>query len=157
MTEFKAGPRRPLRAGVGFSVVLVGGALAAWAALGTDVRARFTVLQILTFILFLAVMVTMMLAIGFCSVRADDSGLTLRNGLRTHRVPWGSIAGVTFPEGESWPTLHLVPDSGINDTDTLGVMGIQASDGAYAREQFTRLRAAVASHLTTDEDPGIWP
>ena len=84
---FVAYPRGPRWAAVGFSTVLVVGAVVAFVALGPEVQARFTAFQVVTLVLFLVVMVTIMGAISFSSVRVQPEGLWYRNGMRSHLLP----------------------------------------------------------------------
>jgi hypothetical protein len=70
-------------------------------------------------------------------VIADDRGVTVVNGLRTHEYEWAEILGVSMPEGAPWPTLDLA------DGSTLPAMGIQASDGDRARYAVAELAALV--------------
>ncbi|MFB9837497.1 PH domain-containing protein [Actinoallomurus acaciae] len=70
-------------------------------------------------------------------VIADDRGVTVVNGLRTHEYDWAEVLGVSMPEGAPWPTLDLA------DGSTLPAMGIQASDGDRARYAVAELAALV--------------
>jgi hypothetical protein len=70
-------------------------------------------------------------------VTADEGGLTIVNGLRTHEYEWAEILGVSMPVGAPWPTLDLA------DGSTVPAMGIQASDGDRARRAVAELAAMV--------------
>jgi hypothetical protein len=70
-------------------------------------------------------------------VTADDRGLVIVNGLRTHEYEWAEILGVSMAEGAPWPTLDLA------DGSTIIAMGIQASDGARADRAVAELTALV--------------
>ncbi len=70
-------------------------------------------------------------------VVADDYGLTLVNGLRTHEYEWAEILGVSMDEGAPWPTFDLA------DGSTVVAMGIQASDGEHANRAVAELAAMV--------------
>lgn len=70
-------------------------------------------------------------------VTADDRGLTVVNGLRTHAYEWAEILAVSMPEGAPWPTLDLA------DGSTIPALGIQASDGSRARRAVAELTALV--------------
>jgi hypothetical protein len=70
-------------------------------------------------------------------VVADDRGLTVVNGLRTHEYEWAEVLGVSMGEGAPWPTLDLA------DGSTLPAMGIQASDGDRARRAVAELATLV--------------
>jgi Bacterial PH domain len=66
-------------------------------------------------------------------ITADDRGVTVVNGLRTHEYEWAEVLGVSMPEGAPWPTLDLA------DGSTLPAMGIQASDGDRAHRAVAEL------------------
>jgi hypothetical protein len=70
-------------------------------------------------------------------VTADDRGLIVVNGLRTHEYEWAEILGVSMGEGAPWPTLDLA------DGSTIPAMGIQASDGDRAHRAVAELAALV--------------
>jgi hypothetical protein len=70
-------------------------------------------------------------------VTADDRGLTIVNGLRTHEYEWAEVLGVSMPEGAPWPTLDLA------DGSTIAALGIQSSDGERARRAVAELAALV--------------
>jgi hypothetical protein len=70
-------------------------------------------------------------------ITADDRGLTIVNGLRTHEYEWAEVLGVSMSEGAPWPTLDLA------DGSTVAAMGIQASDGDRARRAIAELTALV--------------
>ncbi len=150
---FVAYPRGPRYAAIGFSAVIVVGAVIAFVALGPDVRARFTGEQVFTLVLFLIVMVTIMAAIGFSSVRVEPDGLRYRNGLRTHLLPWSDVGEIQFHPGNPWPRVVLQGASAEGDHDVVPLMGIQGSDKAYAFAQYEALREAIAEQRQTQSGP----
>jgi PH (Pleckstrin Homology) domain-containing protein len=79
-------------------------------------------------------------------VTADDRGLIVVNGLRTHEYEWAEVLGVSMSEGAPWPTLDLA------DGTTLPAMGIQASDGDRARRAVVELAALL--HERGEARPG---
>lgn len=85
------------------------------------------------------------LIVWFCfrqaTVRAVPSrqGVVVRNLLITTELSWAQVVAVHFGD-RPWAQLDL------SDGDTLAVMGIQSSDGNYAREQARRLATLVALH-----------
>ncbi len=149
VTSFVAFPRGPRYAAVGFSAVLVVGALLAAIALGADVRSRFTAFQVVTLVVFLIIMITFMCALGFSTVRVTSEGLWFRNGLRTHQLPWSDVGAIRFGAGAPWPLVVLEGASAESDHDTIMLMGIQGSDKAYARAQYEALLAAIAAARQT--------
>src|SRR5687768_14971490 len=89
-------PALPLRlrplgvriAAVAFGLVLVTTVVVVWLTLPADAQDGFTVLQRIT----VAGMVLGVLAIGHalgrCRVDADEDGITVVNGYRSHRLAW---------------------------------------------------------------------
>ena len=142
---FVAFPRGPRYAAVGFSAVLVIGAIWAAVALGEQTRSQFTAFQVVTLVVFLIVTVAFMCALGFSSVRVQPQGLWFRNGLRTHELPWSDVGPIRFGAGAPWPLVVLRGASAEGDHDTMMLMGIQGSDKAYARAQYEALLVAVAA------------
>jgi hypothetical protein len=133
--------------------VLVVGAVLAFTALGPEVRARFTGEQVFTLGLFLVVMVTIMAALGFSSVRVQPDGLWYRNGLREHVLPWSDVGEIQFHPGNPWPRVVLQGASAEGDQDVVPLMGIQGSDKAYAFAQYEALREAIAVQRQTQNGP----
>jgi Bacterial PH domain len=80
-------------------------------------------------------------------VTADDRGLTVVNGLRTHQYEWAEVLGVWMSEGAPWPTLDLA------DGSTAPAMGIQSSDGEPARRAVAELAALVHERGEAAEAP----
>ena len=150
---FVAYPRGPRYAAIGFSAVLALGAVIAFVALGPEVRARFTVFQVSTLVFFIAVMVTIMAAIGFSSIRVQPDGLWYRNGLRSHVLPWSAVGEIQFHPGNPWPRVVLQGASAEGDQDMVPLMGIQGSDKAYAFAQCDALREAIAVQRQTLRGP----
>jgi asparagine N-glycosylation enzyme membrane subunit Stt3 len=142
---FVAWPRR-LRI-FGFAIIgaLCGLTAFWWFALPADIRGLFTVSQRLTLLGVLALLVGVIVAVATSSVRADAEGLRIRNGLRTHAVPWPRVYKIIFRSGDPWAQLLLVPDDGrvfevSLDAEKRQLMGIQAVDGAQAHAAVEELR-----------------
>jgi hypothetical protein len=88
------------------------------------------------------------LLLRHAGVRADPSpeGLTVRNLATTRTVTWPEVVSVRFGHGHPWVQLDLA------DGETLAVMGVQRSDGAYAVAEARRLATLVARHSRTTRD-----
>ena len=67
-------------------------------------------------------------------LRADATGVYVRNVIGTHRLPWALVLRVSFPEGASWARLELPDD------EYLAVMAIQAVDKQHAVSAIRELR-----------------
>jgi Bacterial PH domain len=78
-------------------------------------------------------------------VRADATGIEVRNVGATRWLPWDQVERIAFPDSASWARVDLPDD------EYLPVMAIQAVDGQYAVDGITRIRAlhaAARSHRT---------
>lgn len=75
------------------------------------------------------------------SVRAvpDAAGLVVRNVFSTTALSWAQIVSLRFGD-RPWPQLDLT------DGDTLAVMGIQRSDGAFAQAEARRLAGLIEDY-----------
>ncbi|MDP9417784.1 MAG: PH domain-containing protein [Actinomycetota bacterium] len=79
-------------------------------------------------------------------VEADEQGITVVNILRRRRLDWAEILGVRLPPAEPWLILDL------SDGTALPAMGVQGSDGAYARAQAMDLARLVAAKTRTERN-----
>ena len=116
-----------------------------WFLLPADVRALFTVSQLLTLLAVLAFLVAVMVALASSYVRADATGLRIRNGLRVHAVPWERVHKIILRPGDPWALLLLRPADGRPfeadlEADKRQMMGIQAVDGELATAAVNELR-----------------
>ena len=132
---------RPL--GVRLAVVFFGGLLAVvcvagWVAVGADVRAKVTVYQQATVVLFALMALAIAWGLYRCRVTATSSGLEVVNGYRTHHYEWPEVLAVHMPQGAPFPTLDLA------DGTSRPTFGIQSSDGDRARQAVRELRTLVA-------------
>lgn len=81
----------------------------------------------------------------FAGVRAvpSESGLEVRNLRERRRLEWAQIVTVRFGGGAPWGLLDL------SDGETLTVMALQRSDGAYGETAARRLATLVELHTRT--------
>ncbi len=126
------------------AVVLVGTVVAVWYAMPPDVREQFTNFQKGTVIAMMLVALVIGHALSRCRVDADEDGLTVVNGYRTHQLDWNQVVAVTLRPGNPWAILDL------SDGTTRSAMGIQGSDGNRARRQVQQLRALVEAHTGSE-------
>jgi asparagine N-glycosylation enzyme membrane subunit Stt3 len=120
-------------------------AVVGWFALPADIRDLFTWSQRLTLLAILALLVGVIVVVSASSVRADEDGVRIRNGLRTHQVPWGRVHKIIFRSGDPWAQLLLLPADGGEfevdlDAEKRQLMGIQAVDGIRAQRAIEELR-----------------
>lgn len=137
-------PRRLRRVAVTFSVSLSAASLMGWRLLPAELRAAFTASQIVTLLLILAGLIFGMAALAASSVRADADGLRVRNGLRTHAVPWAAVHKILLRPGDPWALALIEPNDRPFEVDLDAekrqLMGIQASDGPGASAAVAELR-----------------
>ena len=126
------------------AVGLVGTLVAVWYAMPPDIRAEFTNFQKGTVIAMMLVGFVVGHALSRCRVDADEDGLTIVNGYRTHRLDWNQVVAVTLRPGNPWAVLDL------SDGTTRSALGIQGSDGNRAVRQVRQLRALVEAHSASD-------
>ncbi len=116
-----------------------------WFLLPAEVRGLFTLSQRLTLLGVLALLVVGMMALASSYVRADANGLRIRNGLRVHAVPWGSVHKIILRPGDPWALLLITPADGRPfqadlDAEKRQLMGIQTVDGLLAKAAVYELR-----------------
>ncbi|MEJ2854505.1 MULTISPECIES: PH domain-containing protein [unclassified Saccharothrix] len=67
-------------------------------------------------------------------VRADESGVEVRNVVTAHRFEWSEVLHVSFPDGASWARLELPDD------EYVSIMAVQAVDRDHAVAAVRALR-----------------
>ncbi len=80
------------------------------------------------------------------SALPSESGLRVRNLVGVCDLEWPQIVAVRFGGASPWAVLDL------SDGDTLTVMAVQRSDGAYGAGEAQRLATLVALHSRTERD-----
>jgi hypothetical protein len=127
------------------SPTLVALMLLGWFALPREIRVLFTTSQLLTLVGLLAVIIFVLATAAASYVRADATGLRIRNGLRRYEVPWSRVHKIIMRPGDPWALALLKPADGRPfevdvDAEKRQLMGIQASDGPAARRGVEQLR-----------------
>lgn len=137
-------PRRLRRVAVTFSISLCVASGMGWRLLPADLRSTFNASQVATLLLILAGMIFGMAALAASSVRADETGLRVRNGLRTHDIPWAEVHKILLRPGDPWALALIEPDDRPFEVDLDAekrqLMGIQSSDGPAASAAVVELR-----------------
>jgi Bacterial PH domain len=116
-----------------------------WLLLPAEIRVLFPLTHRLALLGILAFTIAVMAVLASSYVRADRSGLRIRNGLRVHLVPWGRVHKIILRPGDPWAQLLLKPADGRPfeadlDADRRQLMGIQAVDGPLATAAVNELR-----------------
>ncbi len=138
-------PRR-LRLVTGLiAVTLCAATVYGWFALPGEIRVLFTFSQRLTLLGVLGALLLVMIAAAASSVRVDGWGLKIRNGLRTHQIPWPRVHQVVLRPGDPWAFVLLTPADGTPfsadlDAEKRYLLAIQAHDGPYAQRAVAELR-----------------
>jgi hypothetical protein len=108
-----------------------------WLAFPPHIRAKFTVLQVLTIVAFGLLFYAIGFALSRSRLVARQDSLTVVNGFRTRRFEWNEVLGVSLRAGSPWAVLDL------SDGTSVAAMGIQGSDGDRAKRQVREVRALV--------------
>jgi hypothetical protein len=116
-----------------------------WLLLPAEIRVLFPLTHRLALLGILAFTIAVMAVLASSYVRADGSGLRIRNGLRVHLVPWERVHKIILRPGDPWAQLLLKPTDGRPfeadlDADRRQLMGIQAVDGPVATAAVNELR-----------------
>jgi len=128
-----------LMAGVmGLSIVAVFGVI--WFQLSSDARGTFTLFQRLTLLAFFGAVLYLLFRMATVRVSAYEDCLRVRNVFRTYRYEWTDVKALRFRAGDPW--LQLFDAEG----NRLGVLAVQASEGARASTAANELAAVARSH-----------
>lgn len=138
---------RPRRLRVTASLItgaLVAATAVGWFALPADLRGQFNWPQRLTLLAVLLFLVGVIWALAASYVRADRSGLRIRNGIRTHVVGWDRVHKILLRPGDPWALLLIKPSDREFEVDLDAekrqLMGIQAGDRQFAAAAVEELR-----------------
>lgn len=130
-------PLGPRVAGVVAMAALLAVGAGAWFTFDDATRASFTTFQRSTVLALTLLAMATIYSLVRSRVRADEGGLTVVNGYRSHRLAWEQVVGIHLAPGAPWVTLDL------SDGRTVSVMAIQGSDGARSRRAVRELRAII--------------
>ena len=136
----EAHPRLLRRQAALWTVVMGGAALLGWFMLPAQIRAMFTLPQILTLAFFLVFMLGLVWTVALGYVRADEAGLHGRNGLRTYSIGWDEVESIRYRDADHWAFVELT------DTSDRPLLGIMRSDGDIAEEKVAGIRAVARAH-----------
>ena len=129
VTTYRPGGTRVVAYGAAVVILVV--AFAIGAALPENIV--FTGTQITTLVLIYVAIVAVLHGIGRSYVRASDDGLEIRNGYRTHFIPWGQIRGISMRRGAPWPTLVH------GDDERTVLFALQGTDGPRTKKAIDEL------------------
>ena len=142
---YVARPRRVRIIAIISSLALCILAAIGWLLLPAEVRALFPLSHRLGLLGILAFPIAVMAVLASSYVRADGSGLRVRNALRVYAMPWERVHKIILRPGDPWAQLLLKPADGRPfeadlDADKRQLMGIQTVDGPLAVAAVNELR-----------------
>ncbi|MEV8375872.1 PH domain-containing protein [Kribbella sp. NPDC056861] len=120
------------------SIVAVFGVI--WFQLSDDARGTFTLFQRVTLLAFFGTVLYLLYRMATVRVTAYEDSLKVRNVFRTYKYDWNDVKGLRFRSGDPW--LQLFDAEG----NRLGVLAVQASEGARAGKAAKELAAVARSH-----------
>jgi hypothetical protein len=123
---------------MGLSIVAVFGVI--WFRLSPESRDTFSLFQQLTLLAFFGTVLYLLYRMATVRVTAYEDNLRVRNVFRTYRYPWNDVKGLRFRAGDPW--LQLFDNEG----NRLGILAVQASEGARAGRAAKELAAVARSH-----------
>jgi Bacterial PH domain len=123
---------------MGLSLVAVFGVI--WFRFSAESRSTFDWFQRLTLLAFFGAVLWILYRMATVRVSAYDDGLRIRNVFRSYRYSWSNVKGLRFSPGDPW--LQLFDAEG----NRLGVLAVQASEGARANRAAKELAAVARSH-----------
>ena len=121
-----------------FGGLLVVVCVAAWIAVGPEVRARVNVYQQVTMLLLAALAGALAWGLMRCRVTATSVGLEIVNGYRRHAYDWAEVLAVHLPTGAPFAILDLA------DGTSRQALAIQSADGDRAKVAVRQLRMILA-------------
>ncbi|MFN2537970.1 MAG: PH domain-containing protein [Mycobacteriales bacterium] len=87
-----------------------------------------------SFFLFGVLLAAALVAFTRFRVRADVTGVWVRNVLGERYFPWGVVIAVDLAEGASWAQLEL------HDDETVALLALQSNDGDATIDSVLALR-----------------
>jgi hypothetical protein len=146
-------PRKLRLVAVVASVALGGLTLVGWLGLPASLRVLFSWSQRLTLLGLLSVILVTLWSLAASYVRADEAGLRLRNGLRSHQVAWERVHKILLRRGDPWAIVLIKPTDrpfeADLDAEKRQLMGIQAGDGESARLAVGELQRRATRYRET--------
>jgi hypothetical protein len=124
-------------------IVLTAAVVFLWLMLPDEVQADFTVFERVTLVAFFLAVLVVLFAVYRSSATADEDGLTVVNGYRTHRYAWAEIVRVSLSPNRPWALMDL------DDGETMAILAIQGSDGERAVRSARELAAVLEQQTRT--------
>lgn len=116
-------------------VALVFAALALVLPRGSSGGQPFGIVDQVLFFLTGLLLASPVVAFTRFRVRADDTGVWVRNAWADRYYPWGVVAGVAMGPNAPWAELVL------HDDERVALLAVQAHDGPHAERALAALRS----------------
>ncbi|HSS67863.1 MAG TPA: PH domain-containing protein [Nocardioidaceae bacterium] len=126
--------------------VLTAAVVFLWLMLPSEVQDDFTLFERLTLIAFFIAVLVVLFGLYRSAAIADDDGLTVVNGYRTHHYPWAEVVRVSLSPHRPWALIDLA------DGETMSVLAIQGSDGDRAVRSARELATVLAQQSRTSRN-----
>jgi small-conductance mechanosensitive channel len=103
-------------------------------------RATFTLFQRVTLPAFFGFILWLLYRMATVRVTAYDDNLSIRNVFKSYRMQWTDVKALRFNAGDPWLQLFDA------DGNRVGVLAVQASEGARASRAAKELAAVARAH-----------
>ncbi|MEU4604655.1 PH domain-containing protein [Kribbella sp. NPDC023972] len=123
--------------GMGSSLIAVFGVI--WFRLSEDSRDTFTWFQRLTLLAFFGAVLWILYRMTTLRVSAYPDRLHVRNVFKTYTLNWADVTALRFKPGDAWLQLFDA------DGNRLGILAVQAAEGARASRAAKELAAVARS------------
>jgi hypothetical protein len=107
-------------------------------------RATFTLFQRVTLPAFFGFILWLLYRMATVRVTAYDDNLSIRNVFKSYRMQWTDVKALRFNAGDPWLQLFDA------DGNRVGVLAVQASEGARASRAAKELAAVLAHTALVD-------
>jgi hypothetical protein len=123
--------------GMGLSLIAVFGVI--WFRLSENSRDTFTWFQRLTLLAFFGAVLWILYRMTTLRVSAYPDRLHVRNVFKTYTLSWADVTALRFKPGDAWLQLFDA------DGNRLGILAVQAAEGARASRAAKELAAVARS------------
>ncbi|GAB2686633.1 PH domain-containing protein [Kribbella swartbergensis] len=124
--------------GMGLSLIAVFGVI--WFRLPDDARETFSWFQRLTLLAFFGAVLWILYRLATLRVEAYPDRLRVRNVFKSYTLRWSDVTALRFKPGDAWLQLFDA------DGNRLGILAIQAAEGARASKAAKELAAVARAH-----------
>ncbi|WP_350274188.1 PH domain-containing protein [Kribbella sp. HUAS MG21] len=124
--------------GMGLSLIAVFGVI--WFRLSPEDQATFSWFQRITLLAFFGAVLWILYRMSTLRVTAYPDRLRVRNVFKSYTLRWSEITALRFRPGDAWLQLFDADDN------RLGILAVQAAEGARASRAAKELAAVARDH-----------